>query len=89
MQCAPTDTHVIAVVIAEFITLSVQLSLAFHNFRFNNGLLLGATLAAVTCYEDTARRKGLPQSRLATTLIATGATAITLLVQHAANVFAP
>ena len=89
MQCAPTETHVIAVVIAELITLSVQVSLAFHNFRFNNGLLLGTTLAAVTCYEDTARRKGLPQSRLATTLIATGPTALTLLVQHAANVFAP
>ena len=65
----------ISVVIAAFVTLSVQAALAFQKYRFNNGLLLGTTLAAVNWYEDAARRKGLPQSRLVLILIATSAAA--------------
>ena len=89
MQRETTHADVISVVIAAVVTLSVQAALAFHHYRFNNGLLLGATLAAVNCYEDTARRKGLPQSRLASILIATGAAALTLVLQQAVRVFAP
>ena len=84
-----THADVISVVIAAVVSLSVQAVLAFHKYRFNNGLVLGTTLAAVTWYEDTARRKGLPQSRVALILIATSAAALPHILQHAAHVFAP
>ena len=88
-QCYARRTHmdVISVVIAEAITLSIQAVLTFHNYRFNDGLLLGTTLAAVNCYEETARRKGLPQSRLVSALIATGPAALTIMLRQAARVF--
>ena len=72
---------VICVVIAAVVTLSVQAALAFQKYHFNNGLVLGTTLAAVTWYEDAARRKGLPQSRVGLILIATSAAAVTLIFQ--------
>lgn len=75
------------VVIAMVATLSIQAALAFQKYRFNNGLVLGITLAAVDWYDDAARRKGLPQSRVAFILIATGAVALSLALQHAACVF--
>ena len=87
MPRATAHTDVISVVIAETITLSIQAALTFHNYRFNDGLLLGATLAAVNCYEETARRKGLPQSRLVSALIATGPAALTIMLRQAARVF--
>jgi hypothetical protein len=73
---------------AAFVTLLVEAALAFQKYRFNNGLMLGATLAAVTWYEETARRKGLPPSRLTLVLIATSAAALTLVFQQLAHVFA-
>jgi hypothetical protein len=78
----------IAVGVASFVTLLVQAVLAFQKYHFNNGLVLGTTLAAVDWYEDTARRKGLPQSRVALSLIATGATALTLIVQQSTHALA-
>jgi hypothetical protein len=78
----------IAVAVAPFVTLLVQAGLAFQKYHFNNGLVLGTTLAAVDWYEDTARRKGLPQSRAALSLIATGATALTVIVQQSAHALA-
>ena len=47
---------------------------------------LGTTLAAVNWYEDAARRKGLPQSRLTLILVATSAAAMTVVLQQAAHV---
>ena len=83
-----THTDVISVVIAEAITLSIKAVLTFHNYRFNDGLLLGTTLAAVNCYEETARRKDLPQSRLVSALIAIGPAALTVILRQAARSFA-
>jgi hypothetical protein len=83
-----TPTSLTAVVAAAFLTLSVQAALAFQKYRFNNGLMLGTTLAALNWYEDTARRKGLPRSRLTLILIATSAAALTAVLQQAARVFA-
>jgi hypothetical protein len=77
-----------AVVAAVFLTLSVQAALAFQKYRFNNGLMLGTTLAALNWYEDTARRNALPRSRLALILIATTAAVLTVVLQQAARVFA-
>src|SRR5690242_2439594 len=70
----------IAVVAAAFFTLSVQAALAFQNYRFNNSLMLGTTLAALNWYEDTARRNGLPRSSVALILIATIAAALTVVL---------
>jgi hypothetical protein len=83
-----THTSLPAVVAAVFLTLSVQAALAFQKYRFNNGLMLGTTLAALNWYEDTACRNGLPRSRLALILIATSAAALTVVFQQAARVFA-
>ena len=78
----------ITVAIAPVVTVLVQAGLAFQKYHFNNGLVIGTTLAAVHLYEATARRKGLPQSRAALILIATSATALTLIVQQTAHVLA-
>src|SRR4029077_365110 len=75
-----THADVISVVIAAVVTLSVQAAIALQKYHFNNGLVLGTTLAATTWYEDTAHRKGLPQSRVALTLIAASAAALTLIL---------
>ena len=78
----------ISIMTAAFVTLLVQAALAFQKYRFDNGLMLGTTLAAVNWYEDAARRKGLPPSRLTLILIATSAAALTLALQQAARVLA-
>lgn len=81
-----SNADVITVATAPVVTLLVQAGLAFQKYHFNYGLMLGATLAAVDWYEGTARRKGLPQSRAALILVASSATALTLIVQQAAHV---
>jgi hypothetical protein len=81
-------TRAISVMAAAFVTLLVQAALTFQRYRFDNGLTLGTTLAAVNWYEHTARRKGLPASRVILILIATSAAALTLVLQQAACVFA-
>jgi hypothetical protein len=83
-----THADLIPVVIAAVVTLSVQAALAFQKYRFNYGLVPGATLAAVAWYEDWARRRGVPHSRLAPILIATSAAAVTGILQQAAHAFA-
>ena len=55
--------------------------------RFDNGLVLGATLAAVSCSDDTARRMGLRPSQAQLTLIATAAAALTMIVQQVQRAF--
>lgn len=75
------------VVIAAVVTLAVQGALAFQKYHFSNGIVLGVTLAAVDWYEDSARRKGLPQSRAALILVAASAAGLTLILQQAARVF--
>jgi hypothetical protein len=81
-----TPAPVRSVVIATLVILTVQAALAFHKYRFNNGLVLGTTLAIVTWYEDAARRKGLPISRVGLVAIATSAAALTLILQHQLSV---
>ena len=71
-----------------FITLLVQAALAFQKYRLNDGLLLAATLAAVEWYEDAARSKGFPLSRLIVLSIAAGAGTLSLVLQRAALVLA-
>jgi hypothetical protein len=83
-----THTSLIAVVAAAFFTLSVQAVLAFQKYRFNNGLMLGTAMAALNWYENTARRNGLPRSRVNPTLIAASAAAFTVTLQQAARVLA-
>jgi hypothetical protein len=83
-----THTRLIAVVAAAFFTLSVQAVLTFQKYRFDNGLMLGTTLAALKWYEDTARRNGLPRSRVNLILIATSAAAFTVTLQQAARALA-
>ena len=78
----------ISIMTAAFVTLLVQAALAFQKYRFDSGLMLGTTLAAVNWYEDAARRKGLPPSRMTLILIATSAAALTLALQQAARVLA-
>ena len=88
MHPETTYAHVISVIIAPMATLSIQAALVVQKYRFDNGLLLGTMLAAVNWYEHAARLRGLPRSRLALTLIATGAAATTLALQQAAHVLA-
>ena len=76
----------ISVMTAAFVTLLVQAVLAFQKYRFDCGLMLGTTLAAVNWYEDAARRNGIPPSRLTLILIATGAAALAFALQQAARV---
>jgi hypothetical protein len=73
---------------AGFTTLLVQAALAFHKYRFNNGLILGTTLAAVDLYVDSARRNGMQPSRVTLFLIANGAAALTFVCQQAASLVA-
>lgn len=82
-----THAPLLSVITAAFVTVLVQAALAFQKYRFNNGLMLGATLAAVDWYEDTTRRKGLPPSRRIVLLIATSAAALALALQQVARVF--
>jgi hypothetical protein len=82
-----TLADVLPVVIAAVVTLSVHGALAFEKYRFNNGLVLGTTLAAVDWYEYAARRNGLPQSRGTLIVVAASAAGLTLILQQAAWVF--
>jgi hypothetical protein len=68
--------------IGTILCLSAQATVAFQKYRFNNGFVLGATLAAVSCYDDKARGMGLRPSQMQLTLIATTAAALTMIVQH-------
>jgi uncharacterized membrane protein YwaF len=83
-----THADLISVVTATVVTLAVQAALTFQKYRFDNGLMLGTTLAAVNWYEDVARRKNLQPSPLTLSLIAVIATALTLILQQAAGVLA-
>jgi hypothetical protein len=73
--------------IGAILCLSAQAVVAFQRYRFGNGLVLGATLAAVSCYDDTARRMGLRPSQMQLTLIATTAAALTMIVQQVVRAF--
>ena len=79
-----THAPLLSAIPAAFVTLLVQAALAFQKYRLNNGLILGATLAVVEWYEDTARSKGLPPSRVIVVLIATSAGALSPVLQQAA-----
>jgi hypothetical protein len=68
--------------IEAILCLSAQAAVAFERYRFNNGLVVGTTLAAVSCYDDTARRVGLRPSQVQLLLIATAAAAVTMIVQQ-------
>ena len=50
MQCETTYAHMISVIIAPILTLSIRAALVFQKYRFDNGLLLGTMLAAVNWY---------------------------------------
>ena len=67
--------------------LSAQAVVAFQRHRFDKGLVLGATLAAVSCSDDTARRMGLRPSQAQLTLISTAAAALTMIVQQVLRAF--
>ena len=73
--------------IGAILCLSAQAVVAFQRYRFDNGLVLGATLAAVSCYDDTARRMGLRPSQMQLTLIATTTAALTMIVQQVVRAF--
>ena len=60
---ATMDAALLSVMTAAFFTLLIQAALSFQKYRFDNGLMLGTTLAAVNWYEDVARRKNLQPSR--------------------------
>jgi hypothetical protein len=79
---------IITALAAAGITLALQAAIAFEKYRFNNGFILGATLAAAKWCGDTACRKGLPRSPLAMTLIAASATALSFALEQAARLFA-
>jgi hypothetical protein len=81
----PHADAIIAGLIASGITLALQAAIAFEKYRFNNGFILGATLAAAKWCGDTACRKGFPRSPLTMTLIALSATALTLALEQAAR----
>jgi hypothetical protein len=89
MVGAKTHEALIFLMTAAFVTLWVEASLKFQKYRFDNGLMLGITLAAVNWFKDVARRKNLRPSRLTTLiLIATIAAAFTVALQQAARVLA-
>jgi hypothetical protein len=67
--------------IEAILCLSAQAAVAFERYRFNKGLVVGATLAAVSCYDDRARRMGLRPSQMQLMLVATTAAAVTMFVQ--------
>jgi len=78
----------ISIVTAAFFTLSVQAALTFQKCRFDKGLMVGTTMAAVNWCGDFARRKNFRPSRWTLILIATIATALTVALQQAAHVLA-
>jgi hypothetical protein len=88
MVGATTHAALISVVTAAFFTLSVQGALTFQKYRFDKGLMLGTTMAAVNWCEDVAHRRNLRPSRLTLILIATIAAAFTVALQQAARVLA-
>ena len=83
-----THAALISVVTATFFTLSVQTALTFQKCRFDKGLMMGTTMAAVNWCEDAARRRNFPPSRLTLVLVATIAAAFAVTVQQAARVLA-
>ena len=83
-----THAALISVVTAAFFTLSVQAALTFQKCRFDKGLMVGTTMAAINWYGDFARRKNFRPSRWTLILIATIATAFTVALQQAAHVLA-
>jgi hypothetical protein len=85
---ATTHAALIPLVTAEFFMLSVQAALTFKKYRFDKGLMLGSTMAAINWCEDVARRQNFPPSRLTLILIATIAAAFTVSLQQAARVLA-
>jgi hypothetical protein len=85
---ATTHAAVISVVTVAFFTLLVQAALTFQKYRFDKGLMLGTTMAAVNWYGEFARRKDFRRSRWTLILIATIATAFTFTLQQATHVLA-
>jgi hypothetical protein len=85
---ATTHAGLISVLAAAFFTLLIQAALSFQKYRFDKGLMLGTTMAAVNWYEDVTRRKHLRPSRVTLVLIATIAAAFTVAVQQGARVLA-
>ena len=83
-----TQADVISVVIAAIVTLSVQAALTFQKYRFDNGLMLGITLAAVHWYEEAARRRSARPSRIRLILVVAAASAITVVLQEAIRALA-
>jgi hypothetical protein len=88
MVDATTHAGLISVATAVFFTLLVQAALAFQKYRFDNGLILGTTVAAVNWYEGLARRKNLRPSRLTLMLVTTIAATTTATAQQAVCVLA-
>ena len=78
----------VSIMAAAFVTLLVQAAVVFQRYRFDCGVMLGTTLAAVNWYEDAARRNGIAPSRPTLILIATGAAALAFALQQAARVLA-
>ena len=51
---ATTHAALISVLAAAFFTLLIQAALTFQKYRFDKGLMLGTTMAAVNWYEVVA-----------------------------------
>ena len=83
-----THAALISVMTAAVVTLLVQAALTFQKYRFDNGLMLGITLAAVDWYEEVARRKNARPSRFSLILVVTAAAAITVGLQQAVRALA-
>jgi len=83
-----THADLISVMIAAVITLVVQAALTFQKYRFDNGLMLGITLAAVDWYEDVARRRSARPSRITLILVVTAAAATTVVLQQVVHALA-
>jgi hypothetical protein len=84
-----THADLISVVIPGVVTLSVQAALTFQKYRFDNGLMLGITLAAVDWYEDVARRRNARRpSRITLILVVTAAAATTVVLQQVVHALA-
>jgi hypothetical protein len=86
---ATMDAPLISVMTAALFTLLIEAAITFQKCRFDNGLMLGTTLAAVNWYGDLARRKNSRPSRGTLILIATIAAAFTVALQQAARALAP
>jgi hypothetical protein len=83
-----THADLISVMIPGVVTLSVQAALTFQKYRFDNGLMLGITLAAVDWYEDVARRRNARPSRVSLVLVVTAAAAMTVVLQQVVRALA-